>query len=65
MPGIDLTLLHLVRDPRGVAHSWSRTRTRTDRGTGTDQMGRESPLKSAMLWDLWNAAAQWCWRSMG
>ena len=25
-------------------------------------MGRESPLKSAVLWDVWNAAAQWCWR---
>jgi hypothetical protein len=60
--GVDVHLLHLVRDPRGVAHSWSRRRNRADRGTGTDQMGRESPLKSAVLWDVWNAAAQWCWR---
>ncbi len=60
--GIDVYLLHLVRDPRGTAFSWSRRRTRTDRGEGSAEMGRESPVKSAVLWDVWNAAAQWCWR---
>ena len=61
--GIDVYVLHLVRDPRGVAHSWSRRRIRTDRGAGPDRMARESAVKSAVLWDVWNAAVEWCWRT--
>ncbi len=60
--GIDVYLLHLVRDPRGSAHSWSRHRSRTDRGAGPAEMVRETPFMSAVLWDVWNAAAQWGWR---
>ncbi|HEU5266251.1 MAG TPA: sulfotransferase [Jatrophihabitans sp.] len=60
--GIDVYVVHLVRDPRGVAHSWNRRRPRSDRGAGADRMSREGPAKSAVLWDVWNAAAEWCWR---
>lgn len=61
LPGIDLRVLHLVRDARGVAHSWSRRRDRPDRGEGSWEMGRESPVKSALLWDLWNVSAERLW----
>ncbi len=60
--GVEVYLLHLTRDPRGVAHSWGRTRQRADRGSGSAEMARESPVKSALLWDLWNIAARQLWR---
>ncbi|MGH7857673.1 MAG: sulfotransferase, partial [Candidatus Binatia bacterium] len=31
VPGVRVLVLHLVRDPRAVAHSWSRTKAYTDR----------------------------------
>jgi hypothetical protein len=59
--GIDLCVLHLVRDPRGVAHSWNRTRVRDDRGSGAAHMGREGLVKSSLLWNLWNRTTEACW----
>lgn len=61
IPDIELTVLHLVRDPRGVAHSWSRTRIREDRGTGDARMGQEGIVKSALLWDVWNRVTERIW----
>ena len=61
LPGIEVTIVHLVRDPRGVAHSWSRLRIRDDRGTGDARMGREGVVKSAVLWDFWNRATERIW----
>ncbi|MFN8073958.1 MAG: sulfotransferase [Kineosporiaceae bacterium] len=55
-PGIELSVAHLVRDPRGAAHSWSKQIQRTDRGEVT-AMGTEPPLKSGLLWSLWNGLA--------
>jgi hypothetical protein len=54
-PDIDLRVLHLVRDPRAVAYSWSRQVLRPD----TDRpsyMTRYSPATAAMQWDIQNAA---------
>ena len=59
--GIEVSVLHLVRDPRGVAYSWSRTRIREDRGTGDARMGREGVIKSSVLWDIWNRATENIW----
>jgi hypothetical protein len=59
--GLDLRVLHLVRDPRGVAHSWQRVRDRDDRGDGDGAMNRESVVKSPVLWDTWNVAAERLW----
>ena len=52
---IDLRVVHVVRDARGVAYSWTKTvdRPETD---GADQMTRYSPCRSAMLWNAHNAA---------
>lgn len=49
---IDLSVVHLVRDSRGVAHSW--TRDKHDPGTGRS-MSRQRPLRTALEWDI----AQW------
>ncbi|MGH9246818.1 MAG: sulfotransferase family protein [Acidimicrobiales bacterium] len=60
LPHIDLRIVHLVRDPRASAYSWSRSKTQPDRGRpGT--MVRRSPLRSAADWTVWNAAAQALW----
>jgi Sulfotransferase family len=52
---IDLRVVHVVRDPRGVAYSWTKTVTRPETD-GIDEMTRYSPGRSAMLWNAHNAA---------
>jgi Sulfotransferase family len=54
-PGIDLRVVHLIRDPRGAAHSWSSKKTLAD-GAARSHMEQIGPAKSAMLWDVWNLA---------
>lgn len=49
---VDLAVIHLVRDSRAVAFSW--TRDKHDPGTGKP-MARQHPLRSALEWDV----AQW------
>lgn len=56
VPEIDLSVVHLVRDPRGAAHSWSSRKPLQD-GAGRSQMERIGSAKSALLWDVWNAAS--------
>lgn len=60
VPGLDLRLLHLVRDPRAAAYSWSRRKLQPDRGT-PGYMEQLSPAKSAALWSVWNTAAEARW----
>lgn len=52
--GIDLRVLHVVRDARGVAYSWTKTVGRPE--AGGDEMTRYSPTRSALLWTAHNAA---------
>ncbi len=59
--GLDVRVLHLVRDPRGAAHSWQRVRARDDRGAGAPTMNREGSVKSPVLWDAWNVVAERLW----
>jgi hypothetical protein len=59
--GVELRVLHLVRDSRAVAYSWGRQVRRPD----TDQesyMTRYSPTKSATQWNGQNAAFHWLGR---
>ncbi|MDQ6877761.1 MAG: sulfotransferase [Candidatus Dormibacteraeota bacterium] len=57
LPGIDLYVVQLVRDPRAAAGSWAGVKEQPDRGVpGT--MQRLSPMHSAMLWNLWNTSAR-------
>lgn len=54
--GVDLRVLHLVRDPRAVAFSWSRDRPAPG-GTGDGRrMRRLPPATSSALWAATNAA---------
>lgn len=52
-PWVDLTLVHLVRDSRGVAYSWTKpvARPATD---GTTMMTQWSPLKSSLRYVSYN-----------
>ena len=47
-------VLHLVRDPRAVAHSWTRLRPRPEKTSGSEFMPRYSPARSAAEWHLVN-----------
>lgn len=52
---LDLRVVHLVRDPRGVAYSWTKqvARPETD---GATAVPRYPPARSALRWSAHNAA---------
>jgi len=52
---VDLRVVHVVRDARGVAYSWTKTVTRPETD-GEQEMTRYSPGRSALLWNAHNAA---------
>ncbi|WP_370881716.1 sulfotransferase family protein [Catenuloplanes nepalensis] len=54
-PALDLRVVHVVRDPRGVAYSWTKSVTRPETD-GTEEMTRYSAGRSALLWTGHNAA---------
>lgn len=64
VPTVDLRVVHLVRDPRAAAWSWLRKKDLPDDATRT-HMERISPLKSSVLWDVWNAATDRLWPGPG
>lgn len=57
IPSIDVFVVHLVRDPRAVAHSWMRKKLSPDRPSGK-YMTTIGPTKSAISWTIWNAEAE-------
>ncbi len=61
VPGIDLRVLHLVRDPRAAAFSWAKKKPQPD-SPDREFMHRKTPTQSAVLWDAWNAAIEALWR---
>lgn len=48
--GLDLRVINLVRDSRGVASSWSKTGIRKPQSTDGAMMGTYSPHRIAVLW---------------
>ena len=65
VPGLDVRILHLVRDPRGVAASLARPYTRDARaGVQSDMPGR-SIASSAGMWLLANLATEFVRRRVG
>lgn len=56
-PGIDLRVVHLVRDSRGVVHSWQRAEARQD-GRAGELMLRYGPVTGALRYDLYNTLAR-------
>ncbi len=63
MPGIELHVVHLVRDPRAVAFSWKRSRRRPEIHWEAQDMPRERIYTSAIRWSGQNALAELLGRS--
>jgi Sulfotransferase domain len=59
VPGVRPVVLHLVRDPRGVAHSWRRRKTWGDREEDATAMPRFGAGSSALSWLARNAVTEW------
>lgn len=58
-PHLDLRVAVVVRDSRGVAYSWTKSRRRGPMGGSQDgdtEMYSYKPWRSALLWDVQNAA---------
>jgi Sulfotransferase family len=50
IPGLDLRVLNLVRDSRGVANSWNKPGIHKPQSVDGDLMGTYSPHRLAVLW---------------
>ena len=57
IPGLDVRVVHLVRDPRAVAHSWNRFKPAPDRFSAPF-MGRRARGRAALFWMASNAGAE-------
>jgi hypothetical protein len=53
VPGVDVRVVHLVRDPRGVAYSWTKELERPEAGPG-GMMARYSPVRSSLYYLMQN-----------
>jgi hypothetical protein len=53
VPSIDLRIVHLIRDPRAVAHSWARPKQQLDTAVAR-AMTPIGPARSALDWVVWN-----------
>jgi hypothetical protein len=58
-PGIDLYVVHLVRDSRAVAYSWLKE-PRPDADERA-YLPRINTVRSSVLWDAWNASSEALW----
>jgi Sulfotransferase family len=54
-PSVDLRVVHMVRDSRAVAYSWSRVVDRPE--AAGSQMSTYPPASAALRWNLQNSAA--------
>jgi Sulfotransferase family len=63
IPSVELHIVHLVRDPRAVAHSWLRPLIADP--DGRSSMLRVGAAKSAALWLIMNATVEWIARRLG
>lgn len=56
---LDVRVVHLVRDPRGVAWSWGRGKATRGVEEFGSTMARYSPMQVAVRWSLGNAGGAW------
>jgi Sulfotransferase family len=50
VPGVDLRLVHLIRDPRGVAYSWSKRVERPEAAGHDALMAQVGPTRISVRW---------------
>ncbi len=53
VPEIDLYIVHLIRDPKAVAYSWSIRKPKPG-----DYMRTMNAVKSSLLWNIWNGGSE-------
>jgi Sulfotransferase family len=53
-PGVELHVVHLVRDSRAVAFSWRRFKPRPEVHWGVQHMDRHTVTRSSLEWDVHN-----------
>jgi len=58
MPGIDLYVLHLVRDPRGVVYSWLRTKLYQPDNGHLMYMRKLRPVNTTLRWTTKHLATE-------
>jgi hypothetical protein len=61
IPGLDVRVVHLVRDPRGAAYSWIRRKVQPDRQSFGYMQQRTGPV-TAFMWNVNNLVAESLWR---
>lgn len=52
LPSIETYVIHMVRDPRAVAFSWTKTKAAKDKPTGF--LRRTSAARSTLVWNYYN-----------
>jgi hypothetical protein len=55
---IELRVVHLVRDSRGVVYSWQKTRIKPEVYWKTEYMDRLNPTSAALIWNITNLFMQ-------
>ncbi len=63
VPSFDVYYIHLIRDSRAVANSWA-LKQRQPTGFKVKYMRQENPIRSALMWNLWNIMAEMYWSDM-
>jgi hypothetical protein len=53
---LDITVIHMIRDSRGVAYSWTKVQRRPESENSMSFMDKFSVAHSAMLWNAYNAS---------
>jgi hypothetical protein len=53
---LDITVIHMIRDSRGVAYSWTKAQRRPESENPMSFMDKFSVAHSAMLWNAYNAS---------
>jgi hypothetical protein len=57
IPLLDVDIVHLIRDSRGVAHSWGRLKRLPGVTGERTYMPRYGPARAALEWDVMNVAS--------
>jgi hypothetical protein len=62
IPGLDVRVVQLVRDPRAVAYSWVRKKLQRDDPRRTRSMRSHGPAASSAYWNVLNESTRLLWR---
>ena len=54
VPGLELKVVHLVRDSRGIAFSWTRRVRRVDATTSVSYLRTYAPASTALRWNVYH-----------